>query len=319
MPTAFGWAWGSLAVAQLTSKLFPNGLDVHMPTQNAVGMAPGNFRFLEKYDAMKPKFLRLIVFLSVGATLALPGCGSDFEPAQRGGEGPGHRQQRLALSPEQELELGRQAYLKVLSEDRGRILPPDDPQTRRVRYIAGKLIRAVGIEPLQREINLHIRGYQFDWEVNVVRDPQINAFCLPGGKMIVYTGILAIAQNDDQVAAVLGHEMAHALAHHASERVAWDEFGHVSFLRGKAYDRAQESEADHIGLFLMTFAGYNPEEAIRFWQIMEQHSASGRIPEFLSDHPSGAQRVRDFQKWVPQAMAGKKAFDEGRIAPASTR
>ena len=268
---------------------------------------------------MKPTFLSLVTFLSASGILTLPGCGTNLEPQGRGGEGPGHREQRLALTPEQELELGRQAYLKVLADDRGRILPPDDPQTRRVRYIAGKLIRAVGIEPLQREINLHIRGYRFDWEINVVRDPQINAFCLPGGKMIVYTGILAIAQNDDQVAAVLGHEIAHALAHHASERVARDQFGHVSFLRGKAYDRAQESEADHIGLFLMTFAGYNPEEAIRFWQIMERHGTSGRIPEFLSDHPSGPQRVRDFQKWVPQAIAGKKAFDEGRIAPANTR
>lgn len=268
---------------------------------------------------MKARFLLRIGSLSACAILVLSGCGTDLQPQERGGQGPGHRQQRLALTPEQELELGREAYLKVLAEDRGRILSADDPQTRRVRYIAGKLIRAVGIEPLQREINLHVRGYRFDWEVNVVRDPQINAFCLPGGKMIVYTGILAIAKNDDQVAAVLGHEVAHALAHHANERVARDEFGHVSFLRGKAYDRAQESEADHIGLFLMTFAGFNPEEAIRFWQIMEQHAASGRIPEFLSDHPSGAQRVHDFQKWVPQAIAGKKAFDEGRIAPANAR
>ena len=268
---------------------------------------------------MKTRFsVALIASLILCGALALPGCGPDFQQAPAA-QGPGRRPQQLALTPAQELEAGKEAYLKVLAENRGKILPADDPQTRRVRYIVGKLIRAAGLEPLQREINLHVRGYRFEWEVNAVRDRQVNAFCLPGGKMIVYTGILAIAQNDDQVAAVLGHEMAHALAHHASERVARDQSGHASFLRGKAYDRAQESEADHIGLFLMTFAGYNPEETIRFWQIMERQASSGQMPEFLSDHPSGTHRVQAFQKWVPQAIAGKKAFDEGRVAPASTR
>src|SRR5262249_49645458 len=159
---------------------------------------------------------------------------------------------------------------QVFSKFRGNILPADDPKTRQVRYVMSKLIRAVGIEPLQREINLNLRGYTFEWAANVVESDQVNAFCLPGGKMVVFTGILTITQNDDQVATVLGHEMAHALAHHANERVARDESGHVSFIRGKAYDRAQESEADHIGLFLMTFAGFDPRQAVRFWQEMEQ-------------------------------------------------
>jgi predicted Zn-dependent protease len=258
----------------------------------------------------------LVVF-SFSSLLALAGCERDVGGASA--QGPGRRPQQLALTPEQEIEIGRRAYLKVLAEVRDRILPADDPATRRVRTIMGRLVRAAGIEPLQREINLRLRGYRFEWEVNVVRDEQINAFCLPGGKMIVFTGILAVARNDDQVAAVLGHEIAHALAHHANERVARDDKGHVSFLRGKAYDRQQESEADHIGLFLMTFAGFNPKETVRFWQQMEQRNQGGRIPEFLSDHPSGDHRVRDFQKWVPQAEAGKKAFDEGRIAPAGTK
>src|SRR5207253_11126496 len=124
-------------------------------------------------------------------------------------------------------------------------------------------------------------------ELNVVKDNQVNAFCLPGGKIIVYTGILAVAEdNDDHVATVLGHEISHALAHHGNERVARDESGQVSFLRGRAYGRQQESEADHIGLFLMTFAGYNPQETVRFWIRMDKLGSSGRIPEFLSDHPS---------------------------------
>jgi predicted Zn-dependent protease len=263
----------------------------------------------------KTHLLLLICWLSAVA-LGVSGCAPEFTADNTG---PGRRPQRLALTPEQELELGRRAYLQVLSELRGRILPEDDPQARRVRYVVGKLVRATGIEPLQREINLRLRGYRFEWEANIARDDQVNAFCLPGGKIIVFTGILGVAENDDQVAVVLGHEMAHALAHHANERVARDASGRVSFLRGKAYDRQQESEADHIGLFLMTFAGFNPREAIRFWAQMEQRGSRGQIPEFLSDHPSGTRRIHDFQTWVPQAIAGKKAFDEGRIAPAGAR
>jgi len=257
---------------------------------------------------------------SILAAALLVGIGcAPAEERGTGGQGPGRRPQQLALTPEQEFELGRRAYLQVLSEMRGRILPGDDPRCVTAQHVTARLVKAAGIEPLQREINLHVRGYRFDWEVHVVQSDQVNAFCLPGGRMIVFTGLMAVAHNDDQVAAVLGHEIAHALAHHANERVARDEFGHVSFLRGKAYDRAQESEADHIGLFLVVFAGYRPEEAVRFWEQMERRAAGGQIPEFLSDHPSGAHRIRNFQTWIPQVLAGKKAFDEGRVVPTAKR
>ena len=251
------------------------------------------------------------------ASVTTTGCDQPPPPGANQ-QGPGKRPQRLALSPEEELELGRQAYRKVLAEMRGSVLAADHPDVGRVRHIGSRLVRAMGIEPLQREINLRVRGYRFEWEVQVVQSEQVNAFCLPGGKMIVFTGILAVAQNESQLATVLSHEISHALAHHASERVARDDRGVVSFLRNKAYDRQQESEADHIGVFLMTFAGYDPDEAVRFWLRMEQHSGGG-IPEFLSDHPSGAHRIRDLQNWAPKARAGKKAFDEGRIAPAGGR
>jgi predicted Zn-dependent protease len=262
------------------------------------------------------------------------------------GAGPGHRPQKLALTPRQELDLGRQAYREILSQpdEYGRVLPSDSPVVQRVRGIVRRLVRAVHIEPLQREINLLLQGYRFEWEVNVLRNKQVNAFCLPAGKMIVFTGILPVAQDDDQLATVLSHEMSHALAHHASERVARqqqfqmvaralngglpvmeerqrrDFFGVLAAgagLRSKAYDRQQESEADHIGLFLMTFAGYDPEEAVRFWQRMEQ-LVGGRdqLPEILSDHPSNARRIHDLQGWVRSAKAAKRAYEEGHIAPA---
>jgi predicted Zn-dependent protease len=182
--------------------------------------------------------------------------------------------------------------------------------------VAGRVIRAAGIEPLQREINLHVRGYRFEWEANVIADQRINAFCLPGGKIAVYSGILPVAQNDDQLATVLSHEIAHALAHHSNERVTREESGQVNVLLNKAFDRRQETEADHIGLFLMTFAGYDPGEAVRFWVRMGRATqGAGAIPEILSDHPSDEHRVRDMERWVPMARAAKRAFDEGRIAP----
>jgi metalloendopeptidase OMA1, mitochondrial len=155
--------------------------------------------------------------------------------------------------------------------------------------------------------------------VHVLDTPKINAFCLPGGKMIVFLGLLQVVQNDDQLATVLSHETAHALAHHVSERIANEQGGGgaLALLRGKAFDRAQEAEADHIGIFLMTFAGYRPEEAVRFWERMEQISAGQpHLPEILSDHPSDEHRLRNIESWVPRALAAKRAFDEGRIEPA---
>jgi predicted Zn-dependent protease len=253
--------------------------------------------------------LALAVTALIGCDVGVPGENGG------GGQGPGHRPQHLALRPDQELELGEQAYRQVLSESRGRVLPSDDPRVQKVRAIARRIVRAAGIEPLQREINLQLRGYRFEWEANVIADRRVNAFCLPGGKIVVYTGIFPVAENDDQLATVLSHEVAHALAHHSNERLTREESGRVNILVNKAFDRKQESEADHIGIFLMTFAGYQPEEAVRLWVRMSQLHQGGSIPEFLSDHPSDQQRIRDMQRWVPMALAAKKAFDEGRIAP----
>jgi predicted Zn-dependent protease len=223
-------------------------------------------------------------------------------------------------------------------------LPPDSPETRRVTQIGERIAQAADIEPLQREINLRIRGYRFEWEYRVFVDKQINAFCLPGGKVAVFTGLLPVAQTDDQLATVMSHEIAHALAHHASERIARQQLSEeaLAALNGVLgaidpearrrligalaagaefgslkYERAQESEADHIGLFLMTFAGYDPEQAVVFWERMAAAmSHSNRPPEILADHPSDERRIEQLKAWVPQARGAKRAFDQGRIAPA---
>ena len=248
--------------------------------------------------------------LAIGL-ICLTGC--EFGGEQQG-EGPGHREQPLALSPREELSTGRQAYREVLDEYRDRIVPANHPDTQRVKRVVERLSKAAQIEPLQREMNLRLQGYMFEWEVTVVQERQVNAFCLPAGKIVVFTGIMPVAKTDDQLATVLSHEMAHALAHHASERVARERPG-SNPLNALRYDRFQEAEADHIGVFLMAFADYNPDEAVRFWVRMQQMAGGGEPPEILSDHPSHETRIRNLGVG-PEARAAKKAFDEGRIAPA---
>ena len=235
------------------------------------------------------------------------------------GEGPGHRPQRLALSPKEEYAVGIRAYQEVMDKNRGRVLPPDDPEVEHVRDITMRIAQVVAIKPFDQELNLRISGYRFAWEANVIRDNKVNAFCLPAGKVFVFTGILPVAQNEDQLATVLSHEIAHALAHHASERIAREEQtggGILSSLGNLRFDREQESEADHIGVFLMTFAGYDPHQAVVFWERMARRMGSEQHPpEWLSDHPSDQHRIEALKQWVPRALAGKQAYDEGRIAP----
>jgi predicted Zn-dependent protease len=282
------------------------------------------------------------IFWAVLLTLA--GC---RPPGEWGHQGPGHRRQSLALTPTQELSLGRQAYREILSKYR--VLPKDSQWVQTVTRVGQRLQKAAGIELLQREINLDVRGYIFEWEYNVLEDNQVNAFCLPGGKIGVFTGLLNLIKNDtawgkdqdSQLATVLGHEMAHALAHHASERIARHEmtpraveaargaFGRldsrdrdllIGLMGGGEgifslrFDRQQETEADHIGLFLMTFAKFDPRQAVVFWQKMERLSRNrAKPPAILSTHPSDAVRIRQMEEWIPYAEAALKAYESGNV------
>jgi metalloendopeptidase OMA1, mitochondrial len=254
-----------------------------------------------------------LALVVLGIVLASPGCA----PPSGGGSGPGHRQQPLVLTPEKECDVGEKAYRQILGEAREKnvLLSADSPETRRVRRVGERIVKAVQIKPLLREINLNLEGYDFQWTFNVLRSRQINAFCLPCGKVAVFSGLIRLVENNDaQLATVLSHEIAHALAHHANERIAIKESGRVNWLFNKAYDRQQESEADHIGLFLMTFAGYDPDETVAFWQRMQQAQRGGELPEILSDHPSDRRRMQQLRAWVPQAKAAKEAYDHHRIA-----
>ncbi len=303
-------------------------------------------------------FSRSLLFasgLALSATLGLAmilGCsgGPGGGPGGDAGEGPGHRAQYLALTPDQELSLGRQAYREVLQKYRGHIVE-NGKAADTVREVGKKIVAAAQIKPLQKEINLHFDENKMEWQFTLIDDRQANAFCLPGGKVAVFTGLFNVVANDDELAAVMGHEIGHALAHHASERIyreheltqALDAADGNSLDRmnardrnqliglmaagaggslqaagsgfsSLAYERAQESEADHIGLFLMTFAGYKPEACITLWERMAERAGHSNMPEILSDHPSDARRIKQMQEWVPEAEAGLKAYKEGRIA-----
>jgi len=252
----------------------------------------------------------MLVFLC----LLQAGCGGSA--GSQGGEGPGGREQSLALKGKEELELGRRAYAEALKPYRGKVLPADAAPVRRARAVLERLVGAAEIEILQREMNLRTRGYRFEWELAVVRDRQVNAFCVPGGKMAVFTGMLDMTGDDDDfLATVLSHEMAHALAHHASERLARERSGD-GFLGGLSYGRMQEEEADHMGVFLMAFAGFDARKAPAFWARMRQAhgGGGGGLAEIFSSHPSNESRVRALASQAPRATAAKKRFDQLKAA-----
>ncbi len=167
----------------------------------------------------------------------------------------------------------------------------------------------------------------FAWEFNLVKSNEMNAWCMPGGKIVVYEGLMSIVNSDDDLAVVLGHEVAHAVAKHANERMSQQVAASAgakilgAVMQGQSYNtqviaqqvyglgaqygvmqpfsRSHESEADKMGLVLMTIAGYNPQNAISFWQKMSANSSSS-TPEFLSSHPSHETRIANLTKWVPE-------------------
>jgi metalloendopeptidase OMA1, mitochondrial len=248
--------------------------------------------------------------------------------------GPFGRHQVVALNPQQEAQLGAQAFQQVLQESE---VVRDGPLVAVVRRIGSRLAAASNNKDVLARLRL--KPQHFEWDYRVVRSSQVNAFCLPGGKVVVYTGILPVAETEDGLATVLGHEIGHALAHHGAERMAQQQLvqlGQVAIAQSLGnldprqqreilallgagsqfgillpFSRKHESEADHIGLLLMAAAGYDPREAIHFWQRMEK-VGGGRRPEFTSTHPSHEHRVRDLKDWLPEAEPLYTASDKQR-------
>jgi Zn-dependent protease with chaperone function len=232
------------------------------------------------------------------------------------------------LVPAEALEAAAaEQYAKMLAEARqqGALAPEGNPQLQRLRAIAARLI------PLASRWNRDAAGWK--WEVNLIGSKQINAFCMPGGKIAFYTGILDQLQlTDDEAAMIMGHEMAHALREHARERLAKTQgLGMGAALAtqllglgqmGQAltsvggqlltlqFSRSDETDADLVGLELAARAGFNPQAAVSLWTKMEKASGGGsggqgllgQIGQFTSTHPSGPQRIRELQANVPRVM-----------------
>jgi predicted Zn-dependent protease len=222
---------------------------------------------------------------------------------------------RVGLSSEQEETLGLQSYQEVLSQVD---VVAGGPEYDLVVRVAERLARVTGDA-----------AENFKWQVSLVRDPQANAFCLPGGKIVVFTGILPHTQTEAGLAAVMGHEMAHAVARHGSQRLLRTSLAEI-FLTGASmsmgdmdpqqrqavmaalgagaqygvllpFSRQHETEADQLGLLYMARAGYDPRASIDFWERM---SATGgaQLPAYMSTHPSHEQRIQDLKAFMPRAV-----------------
>ncbi|MFG6486641.1 M48 family metallopeptidase [Roseateles sp. BYS78W] len=231
--------------------------------------------------------------------------------------GPKSKFTGLVSAEQLEREGGQQYALMMQQADqqRGRA-PLQHPQLQRLRYIAQRII------PFSYEWN--DRARQWKWEVNLLGDPQLNAFCIPGGKIAFYYGILdKLKLEDDEVAAIMGHEMAHALREHARERVGKSAAtnlgvealsallglgnvgrtvaGYGAEIFKLTFSRADETEADLVGIELAARAGYDPSAAIRLWEKM-MASNKGAPPQWLSTHPANATRIRDIQANLPKVQ-----------------
>jgi len=249
-------------------------------------------------------------------------------------------------SAEEEIQLGAQAYQQVQSDAaaQGALLPATAQVSQQIREIAGRLVARVPQVTAdmaamhQQQAPTDYRNFQ--WDVSVIQSQDANAFCLPGGKMAVYTGLIPIAKNQDAMAVVMGHEIAHALLRHGSQRMAQQKLVQVGQMAAGValggmdpqqqqavmaalgagaqygfilpYGRNHETQADQVGLMLAAAACFNPREAIPLWERMTELGGSARPPEFASTHPDPANRIQSLQALMPQADAFYQKYCPGQ-------
>ncbi|NQW43215.1 MAG: M48 family metallopeptidase [Bacteroidetes bacterium] len=232
------------------------------------------------------------------------------------------------LVPEAEIQsLSSTEYQKFLKEHK---LSTDAKQNEMVKSIGNNIATNITtFFKTYKDGKYYKNLANYQWEFNVVEDTIVNAWCMPSGKVVVYTGLLPVTQNENALAVVMGHEIAHAIAKHGNERmsqqmkaqalgtvvsmavsnspqvtqdifnVAFGVLGNLAILK---YSRTHETEADKLGLVFMALAGYDPNEAIPFWERMSKMSGGAKLPQFLSTHPSDAQRIKELQAWMPEAL-----------------
>ena len=260
--------------------------------------------------------LKLFLLIFV---VALASCGTTRTVPITG------RKQNLMVSDEQVLALSQQEYTKYMQSAKK---STDQKNTEMVQRVGRKL--ATAVENYLRQNGMAQELSQYQWEFNLVQDKSVNAFCMPGGKIVVYEGLLPVTQNETSLAIVLGHEIAHAVAKHSAEQMSkqvkqqygTQAIGVIGAVAGVdanitsiaqvvaqsgfsfanlKYSRNHETEADYIGLILAAMAGYNPQEAVSFWQRMAQINGNSGS-DIFSDHPSDEKRIANIQQWIPEAM-----------------
>jgi predicted Zn-dependent protease len=222
--------------------------------------------------------------------------------------------------------LSFQSYGEFLSQNK---MSSDTQQTQMVRRVGSRVQKAVEQYCAENNLSGQLQGYQ--WEFNLAEDPSVNAWCMPGGKVVVYIGLLPVTKDEAGLAVVMGHEIAHAIAKHGAERMTHGlivEFGGMALSEALAkkpeqtrnlfmksygvgtqygvllpYSRVQENEADRMGLIFMAMAGYDPQAAISFWERMSTaNKDKPSPPELLSTHPADATRIRNIKSLIPEAM-----------------
>lgn len=235
------------------------------------------------------------------------------------------RQQLSFIPASQMLSMSFQEYGDFLKTNK---LSTDKTKAALVKRVGARIQSAVENYFAQNNMSDRLKDYR--WEFNLVENKEANAWCMPGGKVVVYTGILPLTKSEDGLAVVMGHEIAHAVAEHGNERMSqaliaqmggmaldqalaaspaqtkqlWMSAYGVGVQYGALlpYGRVQESEADHLGLIFMAIAGYDPKEAVTFWEGMAKSKDGKNVPEFLSTHPSDETRIRQIKELLPEAL-----------------
>jgi|SRR5574344_15023 predicted Zn-dependent protease len=274
---------------------------------------------MKKFNCLRKQKLFKAISVAIVAVMLANSCGT---VAVTG------RKQLMLVSDEDVLSLSNKSYKEYMDTAK---VSTDKKNTEMVVRVGTRLAKAV-------EEYLKANGHEADcknfaWEFHLVQDKEANAFCMPGGKIVVNEGLLPITQTEDALAIVLGHEIAHAVAKHSAERMSHQILANYGasalgvILSGQSaatqsvsqavyglganygvmmpFSRKDESEADHMGLIFAAMAGYDPQVAVSFWQRMQ--AAGSKIPEFFSDHPSDENRIAQIKKEMPEAMQYYKA------------